>query len=247
MAENSSDSIEWLLELKRDDAGWLGDIRGWQHLRIATEETSIWVKGFNEREINATAVRCIPAKKVWYKRDNLLFAQGSLVPSRKAPSLLWTPIELGLPIELPPLNHNYFGIREQVAISLVQATAERPTVAMCVSLNLLGNYIQKAPAIRLAPLRWIILGDAHALVLGIPLLPIPAEVFWSEGDFLIPAGYDFEWPALIAPLTGKLSNDGEPGFILWNRDATFSRIPKSSFRQLSIGSFRQSVSINLNT
>src|SRR5690606_27373776 len=134
----------WLLQLKRTDTDWLADIRHWQHLRVATEDECIWVKGFRDEEISAVAVRSIPVKRIWYQKEHLLFPQGSLVPSRKDPTLLGTPIARGLPLQLPPWNHNYFGFVGQVAVRLSASTEERPATAMLAPLSQVWAFIESA-------------------------------------------------------------------------------------------------------
>lgn len=245
MAENPANGITWLLELRKQDADWLGDIRHWSHLKTATEDGRIWVTGFSSNEISDVSVRSIPVKKVWYQKDHLLFAQGSIVPSRKAPALLWTPIERGLPLQLPAWNHNLFGVAGHIPLSLVASSEEREPAALIVGLMQLHDFIEGASVVRLQPLRWIILNEKDALIIGTPLLPLPGKVYWADGDFLIPAGYDLEWRQLTTQFQSIMALQDEPSFLLLHASAAFSKIPKISFRQLSIGSFRQSTSLIL--
>jgi hypothetical protein len=247
MAENPADGLIWLLEVRREHTDWLADIRHWQHLRIATDEKCIWVKGFRDDEINAVPVRSIPVKKIWYQRENLLFLQGSIVPSRKAPTLLWSPIERGLPLQLPPWNHNYFGFSARIRVRLVSSSEERPAAAMLAHLAAIREYIGTASSIRLKALDWTILDAAHALVLGAPLLPVPAQALWVNGDFLIPAGYQFQYPEMTDILETMLNDTGAAAWTMWRTDGTYIRIPKKSFSRLSIGSFRQSFSLLQHT
>lgn len=246
MAEDTSDRVEWLLETRRKDMGALGGLRRWPHLRMATEGDAVWIKGFSVEEIRDVVVKGIPAKKVWYSKGVLLFPEGSIVPSRKTPALLWVPIERGLPVSLPPMNHNYFGINRGISIKLVRSEVEREATAMLVSLGALRNYITDAPAIRLKGLAWVMLDGSQALIVGKPLLPIQGESFWSTGTFLIPAGYDFSWPELRTELSTKMSSKGDET-ILWYTNGNYLRIAQTAFRQLSIGSFRQSTAIIFNS
>ena len=242
MAEDSPDGIAWLLELRHDDAALLGGLRHWAHLRMATEEAAIWVKGFSRDEIGDAAVRSIPAKKVWWSKDNLLFAEGSIVPSRKAPALLWVPIARGLPVSLPPMNHNYFGLHEGIRMDLERSDTGHEAAAMLVSLETLRPYLAGAPAVRLKPLTWALLDKRDALVVGTPLLPLPGAPLWCAGNFLIPAGCDFQWVELREALQSRIA-PGPDALALWHPDGRYTLIPRQAVRPLSIGSFRQSTAL----
>lgn len=243
MAENPADGVIWLLEIRREHLDWLGDIRHWNHLRLATEDGSLWVKGFNETEIESTPVKSIPVKKIWYQKEHLLFPYGSIVPLRKAPNLLWSPIERGLPLKLPQWNHNYFGFSGDINVSLGPTTEEKPAAALLVNLDNLQAFIETASAVRLRPIKWAILGAESALLLGIPILPIPGDAYWADQDFLMPSGYQFQHPELTGVIKDILSEANSPCLTLWKKDGTYLSVPKNSFTQLSIGSFRQSISL----
>jgi len=105
-----------------------------------------------------------------------------------------------------------------------------------VDYNELKLYIETAPKFRLEPLQWVVL-DKSALILGNPLLPIKGNTYWLDHDFLLPTGYHFEWFALTKTIQEKLNPSGE-NLILWNLDNSYSTIPKTTIKQLSISSFR---------
>lgn len=239
MAEDASNSIIWLLELPRAHSEWLAGIRHWDHLKIANEGDSMWVGGFSNAEIESVAVKSIPGKKIWHQRDNRLFPQGSRLPFRTAPALLWTPIGRGLPLTLPAENHNLFSSGTPAPVRLSRSDAVHEAVAMTTTLKALGTFLENAAAVRLKSLRWTIFGGNSALVLGTPLLPVPGNAFWQRGNFLVPAGYDFEWPVIAGILQNKISlADSET--IVWSTAGKWVRIPATAFRPLTIGSYRQS-------
>jgi hypothetical protein len=239
MAANATDGITWLLAVQRGHKDWLAPIRHWQHLTMATDEDKIWVTGFSQQEITGVIVKSIPVKTIWYQQGPYLFPEGSILPARKAPSLLWSPIERGLPLELPPENHNYFGVSDKVVIRLVETQQEHAAAALIVAIDDLKLLMETAPAIRLKPLKWSIINNQDALIVGVPLLPVPGNTFWQEGNFLIPAGYDFEWPSLRKTV-GKMTNNSEPSLLIWLPAGGFIRLPQTSLKPLTIGSFRQS-------
>jgi hypothetical protein len=98
------------------------------------------------------------------------------------------------------------------------------------------SYILTAPKYRLELLRWVVI-DKKVLIIGTPLLPLKGITYWFENDFLIPSGYDFEWNVLAKTLQEKI-NPFEQNIIFWNKENSYSLIPKNNIKQLSISSFR---------
>ena len=238
MGKDAEDRVGWLLELPAGREEWLAPIRHWPALKVATGEGALWVSGLDDAGVTAVAVRAIPQKNVWRQQGNMLFAQDSLVPSRRAPSLLWTPIVRGLPLELPPENHNLFDVPASLEISLVRSDPQAMPAALRISMHLLRDYVEAAPAVRLSKLQWVVLDGAQAMITGTPLLPLPGDAYWYDGGSWLPAGYDFEWPSLRQAIRQRLGGEGDD-LIFWNADGTYIRIAQSRFRPLSISSFRQ--------
>ncbi len=189
--------------------------------------------------MEAPEIKSIPFKNLYYTKDQLVFPPGGLVPVKKLPdSLLWTPLERGLPISLPSFNHNYFGLTEKLNIRLVSTGKEEEPAALLTSIAHLRTYILTAPAVRLKPLSWVIIDD-QALILGKPLLPLPGSSYWRKNDFLMPAGLDLEWTALGETLNRELNPEGAC-WLLWDKDGSYLAITKEQCRPLSISSFRLS-------
>ncbi len=227
----------YFLEIKKEHKDFLGSIRHWDNLKTAFETDIIWIKDFSLEQINAAEIQQIPYKKVYELKEHLLFEKNSLLPSKKLPSgLLWTPILRALPVSLPKFNHNYFGIDQKLQISIKPSEAIKEAYALLVDYNELKLYIETAPKFRLEPLQWVVF-DKSALILGSPLLPIKGNTYWLDHDFLLPTGYHFEWFALTKTIQEKLNPSGE-NLILWNLDNSYSTIPKTTIKQLSISSFR---------
>ena len=162
------------------------------------------------------------------------------MPVRKLPSgLSWTPLEKAMPLEHPSYNHNYFGLSERLSVRLVPSEREEEPVALLLSLQQLGDYIQTAPAVRLEPLSWVI-ADDQALVVGRPLLPLPGKSYWRRGNHLLPAGLDMEWTVLAETLDRQLNPDGNC-WLVWDEDGSYLSVPRLGCRPLSISSFRLSM------
>jgi len=239
MAIHTSGSITYFLSLPVQHKDYLGAIRHWENLKVAIDEDVIWVKDLTGTQTDSVEVKSMPYKELYYADGPKLFPKGSLLPRRNVPSLLWTPIERGLPVSLPAFNHNYFGITEKASIRLVATDQEAPALALMVTIDALHDYILTAPAIRLQGLQWTLVNSSHALLIGTPLLPLQGEVYWKRGNFLLPAGYDLELYA-VSDSVNLLLNPGLDAWILWDKAAHYCTVSKDAFTPLSISSFRLS-------
>ena len=244
MAKNSSDHLTYILEIGAQHLEFLGSIRNWVNLAVASESDLYWVKGLTPQQIESAAIKTIPFKEIYYLEDFRLFPYGSKLPVKKLPSaLLWTPIARALPVQMPAFNHNYFGISGTLAIGLIPSEKEQEPCGLLTPLDLLASYVLSAPSIRLKNLQWVI-REEMAFILGAPLLPIPGDTYWRKGDFLLPTGTDFDFPALAEVLEGKINESGIH-WIVWQRDATYFPIHKGVLRQLSLSSVRLSRSSSI--
>lgn len=238
MATDTSNTINYYLCLKKEQIEHLGSIRLWSNLKAAFEGTKIWVTGFEQYQIESLEVKTIPYKTIFDEHDGKLHLHNSLLPERNIPSLLWTKIDRALPIELPSLNHNFFGIEEQISMQLIASETEAPAIAMVTSVDRLKAYIETAPSIRLQNLKWAVLENNEVFILGQPLLPITGNVFWQRADFIIPVGFDFELSLLVNTLNNVL-NTGRKSLIIWNKDSSYFKIGHTDLQRLSLSSFRQ--------
>ncbi len=244
MAEDAADDLSYLIEADVSMADKLATLRHWRNLAVAFEAESVWLKGFSFEQINAPELRRIPHVRRYYARAGLLFPVNSLLPAGRLPSLLWTPIERGLRLELPDFNHNFFAVRTQISPRLVHATEEKEAAAMIVSAPELESYLRTAAVVRLSNIRWTILDGRDAFLLGRPLLPLPGAVYWRYDDSFLPAGLSFEAEALVDAINRRI-NDKSHDWIVWNEDATYFSIGKSQLQPLSLSSFRLSVDKHL--
>jgi len=226
----------WWLEIDEAHLDHLRPVRHWGHLSMTAGPGVYWVKDLRPDDPDRKEIRSIPFKRILYLRDDHLFPAGSLVPLRQVPGgLQWIPLEKGLPLQLPSFNHNYFGVGERVTIRLVPSSKEEPPAALLVPTKLLQAYADTASSIRLRHLNWVVL-DGEALVIGAPILPLPGEVYWRQGDHLLPAGFGFAFPVL-AEIAGLRLNLGG-GLLLWDKAGTCLPIAAGVWRPLSRSSVR---------
>ncbi len=226
-----------LLKINNQHKELLASIRSWDNLKVAFDSADVWIKDFTINQLNSSEIHQIPFAIIYELKDNLLFVQGSLLPSQKLPSgLLWTPILRAFPLKLPSFNHNFFGISETVFLTIIASAIEREAFVLVASIDEAKKYITTAPEIRLQQLKWVLI-DSKVVIFGTPLLPIQGETYWKNNDFLLPSGFDFEFPVLSSLLKDKI-NPSQENWIFWQKDATFFTVSKEDLKPLSISSFR---------
>ncbi len=230
----------YYLSLPEKDQSLLGTIRHWEHLKISHHQGTIWIKGWSSSEITAKEVQCLPEKTIYRADQNYLYPIGHLLPQQRVPNLLWTPIARGLPLEWPRQNHNFFGIPDRIKIQLIPSNDEQKPAAILLHLNLLTNYIESAPASRLKPLKWTLFNNNKALVLGRPTLPLPGKSYWQNQSFLLPAGWQLQYPILQAAIHQHI-NPNNDALILWTEQSNHTLIKKQDLQPLSISSFRKTI------
>lgn len=238
MAENSSDHIkEFWAELPRADQDYLGSIRDWKNVQIATDDETIWLKGFTDEQVLASELHQLPNFLLYELRDGLLFRKEALVPSKKMrTALLWMSIDKALRLTFPASNQNFFGISEKVQIRLKESDEEHSVIVLLSNIEDIKDSIAALPKFRLEKIEWTVVGD-KALFLGTPLLSLPGKTYWAKDGHLLPSGYDFEFKNLSTFLQQKY-NKASDGWMLWDENGNYLTINKTDFRPLSVSSFR---------
>lgn len=227
----------YLLQLALVHKDLLASIRHWNNLKLAFDSESVWVKDFTTEQWQSPKLQGIPFKVCFEVKDNLLFTKGHLVPTKKMPSgLLWSPIVRGLAVEIPALNHNYFGIHNQIDIQIVVSGFEKEAFALLTDYQTAKAYLLTAPAVRLAGLKWVVIDD-QILVIDYPLLPIKGQSYWASNDSLLPSGFDFEFAILSKSIQKKL-NPNQEQYLLWTAEGQYHAIDKNDLQDLSLSSFR---------
>ncbi|MDN3694787.1 hypothetical protein QWZ06_22280 [Chryseobacterium tructae] len=238
MAENSSDNIkEFWAEIPRADEDYLGSIRDWKNVQIATDDEIIWLRGFTDEQASASELHQLPNFLLYELRDGLLFKKGALVPSKKmSTALLWMPIDKALRLTFPASNQNYFGISEKVSIKLKESNEEHPVIALIAKIQDIKESMVALPKFRLEKIEWVVMED-KALFLGLPLLSLPGKTYWTKDGHLLPSGFDFEFKNLSTFLQQKYNKKSDE-WLLWDVNGNYLPIKKTDFRPLSVSSFR---------
>lgn len=237
MAEDATNHLNYYLELSVKHKDFLGQIRHWENLKYGIETESIWVKNFTESQLDSIELKSIPFANLYSGKENLLFPKGSLLPSRKIPNLLWTPLVRALKIEIGDFNHNYFGLNQSLDIKLISSENEQPAFALLVDFDSANSYISSASSARMKPLSWLSVDSNKALILGNPILPISGKVYWRLANFLLPNGFEFEFAIIEQILETKLQLT-QNQIIWWSSENEYLIIEKDNFRPLTIASWK---------
>lgn len=240
MAEDTSDPLVFFLEIAKTHDAFLGHIRHWDNLKAATDMGVIWIKGFTEHQLNSTILQSIPFIKLYTCKNNLLFPKGSLLPVKKVPNLLWTPIETLLPVTLAGYNHHFFGLPHSIPIKLSTSYEEQQATVILVDVASANHFISNASFIRTQPLKWVLINQQHALIFGEPLLPLNGTAFWQKGNFIFPLGYQLEFPILEKIIEDKIGSNNNV-WIWWNTEQSYCVVDKSMLQPLTIASWKQTL------
>lgn len=238
MAEDPSNGVkEFWAEIPRADEDFLGAIRDWKNVQIATDDETVWLKGFTEEQAISSDIQQLPNFILYELRDGLLFKKEALVPSKKMrTALLWSPIDKALRLTFPASNNNYFGIGEKVEVRLKPGNEEHAVMALLSIIEEIKESIPVQPKFKLEKLEWTVIDD-KALFLGTPLLSLPGKTYWTRDNHLLPAGFDFEFKNLSFLLQQQYNKESDK-WLLWNEDGTYLSLKKENFRPLSVSSFR---------
>ena len=238
MAKDSSGSVkEFWAELPKADEDFLGSIRDWKNIHIASDDEVIWLKGFTDEQAASPEIQQLPNLLLYELRNGLLFRPGALVPTKKMrTALLWTVIDKALKLSFPVSNNNFFGIDEKITVKLKPSEDEQPTTALLCPIADVKNLIMALPKFKLEKTDWIVIDD-QALFMGNPLLSFRGKTYWSKDGHLLPTGFDFEFKNMSSLLQRKYNATREQ-WLLWNEDGSVLHLSKEDFRKLSVSSFR---------
>lgn len=237
MAENVANNLVYWLAIDAVHKEFLAQIRHWDNLKIAIDEGLIWIKDFTDWQLRHNLLHSIPFTSFYYIKDNQLFPKGSLLPNRSVPGYLWTPIEKAFPVTLQGFNHNFFALQQQQSVKLVPADVEYPATVLLVDIKEANSYITSAPAVRLQHLKWVLVNQTMAFIIGEPLLPLSGKTFWQTESFILPVGYDMEFPVLKKIIAQQLDPAGHY-LIWWSDETNYCLVDPMLMQPLSIASWR---------
>lgn len=230
-----------LIKIEASKFDYLGVIRHWPNLKLAKEGDHFWISEISEEQIVNVDLRSIPSIQFFESKDQLLFPLGSSLPISKVPDLMWVPLRKGMKVLMPDFNHNYFGLEQQVGVTLIPTQTTADAYGILVELSELNSWISEVPLAKMKNKSWVVLDSGQALILGSPILSMKGKSYWLRGNCLMPSGFDFKYPFLSQSIQDKI-NLGKTDWILWNKDGNYTSIGMEKIRPLSRSSVRSTYS-----
>lgn len=244
MATNITERLDYVLHIPLEFKKKLAAIWHFENLKIAYDGNDIWIKDLTLDQLDSREVKTLIDAKVYYVKDDKLFPRGNLLPiSTFSLTTPWEPIQHSIKIEIPKVNHNFFGIDKLANFELARTDEVRQTVAQLINITPSNSQaIETAASYRLKNLVYTIINSNQLLIMGTPLLPLRGHGFWKSREMLFPNGYHFKYPALETVVLKALNSTGNH-IIVWKQNHSYVLLPKEMFVPLTISSYRKSLKL----
>ncbi len=219
---------ELILVLAKKDKEALGTVRCYPNARAATDDESIWVRGFPVSENADLKIKQLPVLHTFFLgEDDHLFPPNATTPIGKLKRLPWVSLESFVTVEIPVAA---FPGRLQTKYNIRLVRSENPQEgnALLTNLSQWKKYAEHAPLARLKKLKFAVSDDNKVLVLGNPIAPIPGKEFWLRNNILLPCGFDFEIP-LVSVFVSKNLNPENDSILIFEKDNEWEKIPLDYF------------------
>lgn len=197
-------SAAWILRLPREQRPSLARCRRLPGLEIAEEADAIWVRGPELKDAEQRMLRAIP-RGDWFELDpqDRLRQEGRRLSSGSLPQLWWRPIGEAIPITLPGSGFAGSPLRP-AGLELVRSSEPRTPNLLLVMREEWSRYGETAPLVRLAAWKFAADRTGRILVRGLPLPPLPGQLFVEEGGIALPAGWALSPSIPSGVLSGAL-------------------------------------------
>jgi hypothetical protein len=207
----------------------LGAVRAIPGLRAATEDDgNIWLRGImpaQKQDVRLSSLPVLISHEV--DSENRLFPAGGLTPTGLLKDLDWQPIKIFIPVTTP-VSALPGQSDSRLPLRLARSGQSREDFALLTDLETWKAYADTAPYIRLRMLSFAVSASGQTLITGSPLPVIKGQGYWRSGQMLLPAGYDFDPPAVATLLAASLGADKQ-NFFLFNADGNYQPIPLTDF------------------
>lgn len=217
---------EVVLQLPLHQYTALGRVRHLPGLEIATDGSSVWLKGIPATETLHPLLLQLPAICTWYvDHQQRLFKKGDITPTAILNNTLsWQSLSQWLTVSLPVSGMPH-AITESVSVRLLPANQPEETTALLTTLAEWRAYGEIAPLVRLQRLSFAADSQGRVLITGYPLPAIPGKEYTRVQQLLLPAGFTLH-PAGIAPLIGQQLDPEKEYLLLFHADGNWERIPQ---------------------
>jgi len=229
---------ETVLVLEEAYHDQIGTIRTFARWKAARKQQEIWLKGPIPTGKEKLRIQSLPLLATYeVDEQSRLFPYGKQTPVGLLPNLDWQALSDFLPITMP-ISAMPAAMAHQLHIRLLSSQHIHPACALQTSFKNWKTYVESAPLIRLAQLKFAISKEKTVLIIGEPLPTLQGISFWRNGNMLIPSGFDFEYGIFGRLINQKLSLSVD-SLILFSADGMATTIPNSSFQTVSRAMVKQ--------
>lgn len=216
----------WVGRLARDRAFVLLPLRLEKNLEVADDGDSLWCIARAASKELVRKLRGCADEFFELQNETRLVPIGARLAVQTLPTLDWQKLidwflpetpTLALPAELP----------SQVGLRVVRGGPVRPANLLISARPDWVRYARRAPLIRLRQWSFAVDSD-RALIRGTPLPPIPGEPFVEDQGIAVQCGCTWS-PEVPAEVLARMLHLSAGELVLFHEDATYDRIPASSF------------------
>jgi hypothetical protein len=231
-------SRQWLLKLSAADAAAAAPLRLHRGVEVCPDRDALWLRGPHDSAVERT-LWLLPGERFHLAERDQLIPWNHLLPVATAPAGPWTPLASFLAVA-PTVAALPGTIADRAHLQLVRTTREQPVELLVVPLASFTRFVDTAPTLRLARLRFALSADSRILVRGTPLPALPAAPYTLAAGIALPAGLGFSPPvpaATIAQTLGLQKDD----IALFAPDASCEIIPAAAWVALTRSAVRISL------
>jgi hypothetical protein len=232
---------EWAVQLPKQDAHTASRLRDCSGVVALELDASIWLRG-PYAEDTPLRIAALPGQRYDVLDDGQLILHGNRVPSARLPKGDWILLTSFVQLSLPTARYASGSI---VPVPLrLERTDENQSEAgaLLVQSHHWLAFINTAPAIRLAPLRFAVASDDRVLVIGQPLPSLPGTYLSFTNNIAIPTG--FRWQPAVEPPIARSVFGGEPeAVVLWTTTDDWERIPADAITTVTRAAVRATMAM----
>jgi hypothetical protein len=205
----------WALRLPADEARAAAALRLHEGVEVGEYGGELWLRGRKADAPLTAALRALPAtaRYAWLP-DGHLQPDGALLATERLPAAEWQPVRDWLRVALP-IAQLPAEAPDRVPLTLRPHQAERTANAALLSLEAWLDWLARAPALRLKPLRFAATTSGQCLVLGTPLPSLPCRPCWEQAGVIVPAGLAWT-PAVPAVVVRRVLGVPSETLVLWD-------------------------------
>lgn len=232
--------MRWALELNAANQQEIFQLAPYS-VKVGCCGDTIWVTGNSLSPAIEQALKKLPGQLFEIDDSQRLRKFHSQVPTGELPDCGWKPIIEVLSTILPvasmtqprPTWQTQPTSLNRIPICLTRCSVmEKPAVGMLTTREQLSNWIESAPQIRIAPLRWLVNSGRAALLSGNRLPNIEGQRYWQTGRVWLPIGYTFE-PAIALDELQDAANLSPSSIMLWESPHSYSVFLESALQPMT--------------